>query len=156
MIAEFNKGDNLAVGERWIQRYIVNNTGEFKNTVVTFEETMRAGENVRRVDVVVDAGETRRIFYEFKPTATIPPQHFAEQFIKDLDLDGLDELSQIKWIFDGKKIASLNKEKFLDELRKADISNNVIKKWVPKNLAPTKENLLIVIENEFNVIFKIK
>jgi hypothetical protein len=68
----------------------------------------------------------------------------------------LDDLSQIKWIFDSKKIASLNKEKFLDELRKAEIIDEIIKKWVPKNLIPTKENLLITIENDFEIIFKVR
>ncbi|MDR1553265.1 MAG: hypothetical protein LBS69_07380, partial [Prevotellaceae bacterium] len=78
--------------------------------------------------------------------------HFAEQFIKDLNMVDVKTIDQIQWIFDGKKISSLDKTKFLDELRKADISNDVIKKWMPKNLIPTKENLLIIIENNFDVI----
>jgi hypothetical protein len=135
----------------------VNNTGEFKNTVVTFEETMRAGENVRRVDVVVkQAGDATQIFYEFKSVRDVPPQHFAEQFIKDLSLNDLNELSQIKWIFDSKKIASLNKEKFLDELRKADIPDGVIKRWVKDIEEPTKLDLLKFISDNFDNIFKIK
>jgi hypothetical protein len=155
MIAEFNKGDNLAVGERWIQRYIVNNIDEFKGVTIKFEETMKAGENVRRVDVVV--GDIKKIFYEFKSVSDVPPQHFAEQFIKDLNLDGLDDLYQIKWIFDGKKISSLDKTKFLDELRKADISDDMIKKWAsPLIESPTKQDLLKAINESFDKIFKIK
>jgi hypothetical protein len=154
LITDLEKtGTNFAEGAQWIQRYIVNNADEFKGMTLTFEEIEDvAGLGIRRVDVVVDISETKRIFYEFKSVLNIPPQHFAEQFIKDLDI--ADDLTQIKWIFDGKKISSLNKNKFLKELRKADIPDGVIKKWT--TIDGNIDDLLGLIENKFDNIFLIK
>jgi hypothetical protein len=120
----------------------LNNTDEFKGVL--------AGK--RRVDVVVDVSDTKRIFYEFKSTKDVPPYEFAAQFIKDLSI--ANDLDQIKWIFDGKKVTSLDKTKFLDELRKIDISNDVIKKWTGRD--GKLDDMLKLIENEFNNIFIIK
>jgi hypothetical protein len=157
MADELGKVGNFGVGERWIQKYIVNNVSEFKGTTVTFEETLKAGENIRRIDVIVDASKTKRIFYEFKSTTTIPPEYFAEQFIKDLQLDGVQSLDQIKWIFDASKVSSLDKTKFIDELRKVNIDDKIIRQWVPNTIKdPTKVDLLDVIYDGFDKIFKIK
>lgn len=106
------------------------------------------------VDVVVDASSTHPCYYEFKSVANIPPQNFAEQFLKDLEIVG--DLSQIKWYFDGKKISRLDKEVFLKELERSSISPDLIKKWVGKAEKPLKESLLEFIDEHFDEIFKIK
>jgi hypothetical protein len=152
LIADLDKGNNFAVGARWVQKYIVTNANEFKGVTLQFEEVLKVGENVRRVDVTVKKiGDAKKIFYEFKSVKGVPPQHFAEQFIKDLSL--ADDLDQIKWIFDGKKVTSLDKAKFLDELRKTGISKDVIVKWTDSN---DIEGFFKLIDKNFNNIFIIK
>jgi hypothetical protein len=154
LISDLEKtGTGFAEGAQWVQRYIVNNADEFKGLTVTFEEIEDiVGSGIRRVDVVANAGGTsRKIFYEFKSVQNIPPQNFAKQFIKDLEI--ADDLDQIKWIFDGKKISALDKTKFLDELKKADIASDVIKKWTQED---DINKLFKLIEDNFNDIFLIK
>jgi DNA-binding sugar fermentation-stimulating protein len=68
---------NFVVGERWIQKYIVNNVSEFKGTTVTFEETLKAGETVRRIDVTASNSARTKIYYEFKSVSTVPPDNFG-------------------------------------------------------------------------------
>ena len=41
---------------------------------------------------------------EFKSVKDVPPANFLEQFSKDLKNSEVSDLSQIKWIFDGKKV----------------------------------------------------
>ena len=41
---------------------------------------------------------------EFKSVKDVPPANFLEQFSKDLKNTDVSDLSQIKWIFDGKKV----------------------------------------------------
>jgi hypothetical protein len=144
---------NFVIGERWIQKYIVNNVSEFKGTTVTFEETLKASENIRRVDVVMQDGTKARIYYEFKSVGTVPPEHFSAQFINDLNLPGVESLDQIKWIFDGSKVSSLDKVKFIDELRKANIPESIIIKWTRES---DINEFYKLINNNFDNIFLLK
>ena len=41
---------------------------------------------------------------EFKSVKDVPPANFLELFGKDLKNSEVSDLSQIKWIFDGKKV----------------------------------------------------
>jgi hypothetical protein len=155
LIVDLEKeGTNFAVGARWVQKYIVNNADEFKGVTVTFEDALKAGEKIREVDVAVKkVGDAKRIFYEFKSAKNLPPDNFADQFIKDLGLPEAENLNQIKWIFDGGKVTSLDKAKFLDELRKVDIAENVILKWTGGD---DVNKLIKLIDDNFNQIFSIK
>jgi hypothetical protein len=104
------------------------------------------------VDVAVTKiSDAKRIFYEFKSVIKTPPDRFAIQFIKDLSI--ADDLDQIKWIFDGNKVTTLDKAKFLDELRKVDIAENTINKWVKGFNNPTKSNLIDFLDDNFDKIF---
>lgn len=101
----------------------------------------------------------KQIFYEFKSVHNIPPQHFAEQFIKDLQV--AEDLDQIKWIFDGKKISSLDKTKFLDELKNSNLFNNrrLFEKYYDNKTFDTLDKLYEHLKNNddwFDLIFKIK
>ena len=136
--------------ERWIQLYFLSHPEEFKGRVITFESRLDAGEKVRRMDVTVGSVENM-VYYEFKSVTNIPPKNFAEQFLKDLEI--ANDLSQIKWYFDGRKISTLNKELFLEEL---EIRRELIEKWVGEAEKPSKESLLVFIEEHFDEIFKIK
>ena len=76
-----------------------------------FEVTEEVGEKIRRVDMVVEDEILGNIFYEFKSVKDVPPANFLERFGKDLANTEVSDLSQIKWIFDGKKVPADFKEK---------------------------------------------
>ena len=139
--------------ERWIQRYFLSHPEEFKGRVITFESRWDAGEKVRRMDVTVGSVENM-VYYEFKSVTNIPPKNFAEQFLKDLEI--ANDLSQIKWYFDGRKISTLNKELFLEELEKVEIDDKLISKWTSNLQESTKKSFLEFIDDNFNIIFQIK
>ena len=62
----------------------------------------------------------------FKSVKDVPPANFLEQFGKDLKNTEVSDLSQIKWIFDGKKVTQ-------DEL--TETMRKTIEEWnVPKDL----------------------
>ena len=140
--------------ERWIQRYFLSHPEEFKGRVITFESRLELGKTTRIVDVVVDASSTRPCYYEFKSVTNIPPHDFAQQFLKDLEI--ANDLSQIKWYFDGRKISTLNKELFLEELEKVEIDDKLISKWTSNLQESTKKSFLEFIDDNFNIIFQIK
>ena len=139
--------------KRCIQRYFLSHSEEFKGRVITFENRLDAGEKVRRMDVTVGTVENM-VYYEFKSVTNIPPKNFAEQFLKDLEI--ANDLSQIKWYFDGRKISTLNKELFLEELEKVEIDDKLILKWTSRLQEQTKESFLRFIDENFGRIFQIK
>ena len=64
---------------------------------------------------------------EFKSVKGVPPANFLEQFGKDLKNSEVSDLSQIKWIFDGKKVTQ-------DEL--TETMRNTIEEWkVPEEIS---------------------
>ena len=140
--------------ERWIQRYFLSHPEEFKGRVITFESQAYVGSNVRRVDVVTTGENNNSIYYEFKSITHIPPKNFARQFLKDLEI--ADDLSQIKWYFDGKKISTLNKELFLQELEKVEIKQELIQKWMKDSDYQTKADFITFVSTNFELIFKIR
>ena len=121
-----------------------------------FESVERVGETVRRIDVKIpDGGKTK--YLEFKSVSEIPPANFATQFVKDMQLSDVSNLDQIRWIFDGKKVSSLenNIDDFIDALDEVDIPQSTIDKLVPDS-NKTKDALLEIIEGNFNNIFQLK
>ena len=63
----------------------------------------------------------------FKSVKDVPPANFLEQFGKDLKNTDVSDLSQIKWIFDGKKVTQ---QQLTDAMRKT------IEEWkVPKEIS---------------------
>ncbi len=91
------------------------------------------------------------LHYELKSVQNVPPQDFSKQFINDLS--AIDNLNQLKWVFDKKKIGSLNKQVFLDKLAQAD---NIDQEVLDKFGDGTLEGLLINIDNNFTSIFVVK
>ena len=79
---------------------------------------------------------------------------FAQQFLKDLEI--ANDLSQIKWYFDGKKISNLDKEVFLKELEKVEIRGELIRKWINDPDYQTKAEFITFVSTNFELIFKIK
>lgn len=89
------------------------------------------------------------IYYEFKSVAKVPPAHFAEQFLKDLQ--NADNLDQIKWIFDGKKNPANFKQKMLDTIDKMTFNDDLLKKFNVDDIDELKD----LIETNFDKIFKL-
>lgn len=156
LISDLKKGANFNVGARYVARYIYENTGEFSNKTLEFEQNINGN---RRVDLVVG-----NLHYEFKSDKNSPPPRFAEEFVKDLQ--NVNNLNQLKWIFDKKKVSSLDKQAFLDKLESAgangQLTQKIIDKFVdPEDLADgqtqgTYQNLIDEIDNQFNTIFQVK
>ena len=111
-----------------------------------FEVVEDAGDKTRRVDLVVVTNR-KKILYEFKSVQKVPPSDFINQFEKDLML--ASDLSQIKWIFDGKKVPADFKEKMLQEIKKLDIPDDVIRKYKARD----KNELENMIATDFDSIF---
>ena len=66
-----------------------------------------------------------------KSVQEIPPYNFTEQFGKDLLKDKVNDLSQLKWVFDGKKVTQ---EQLVETMKKTfeewNIPDNIKKKWI--------------------------
>ena len=150
----FLQKNNFAERERWMQRYMMEHPDEFKGRVITFESQADVGSNVRRVDVVTTGENNNSIYYEFKSITHIPPKNFARQFLKDLEV--AENLEQIKWYFDGKKISNLDKELFLEELEKVEIKRELIQKWINDSRQQSKDYFINFVSTNFELIFKIR
>jgi hypothetical protein len=154
LATDLEKGSNFAEGAGWIQRYITSHINEFSGKTLIFESTEKVGESIRRVDVKMPDGNINR-YFEFKSVSEVPPSYFAVQFVRDMQLSDVTDLGQLKWLFDGKKVTSLDGkvDDFIDALDAADIPQSVIDKFVPGTIK-TKDALLEIIENRFNEIFQ--
>lgn len=156
LVVDLEKGGNFAEGAGWIQRHITSNVDDFAGKTLIFESVEKAGETIRRVDVKMPDGNITK-YFEFKTVSEIPPSNFATQFVKDMQIADVSYLGQLKWVFDGKKVSSLeyNVDDFIDALDKVDIPQLVIDKLVP-GANKTKDALLEVIESRFDEIFQEK
>ena len=69
---------------------------------------------------------------EFKSVKDVRPSNFLEQFGKDLKNTEVSDLSQIKWIFDGKKVTQ---QQLTDAIKKAidELPKEVIDRWNLRN-----------------------
>jgi hypothetical protein len=143
MITEFRKGNNFAVGERFILRYIVENPAGFMGKTLKFEEVTAIGDNVRRYDLICE-GE-RLEFYEFKSTSEIPPPGFAKQFLNDLR----NKRGKVKWIFDVKKSGTLKVDDFVAALEK----ETILKKDLTSMGFDSKKQFIDWFRDSFDAIF---
>jgi len=67
---------------------------------------------------------------EFKSVKDVPPANFLEQFGKDLKNTEVSDLSQIKWIFDGKKVTQQQLTDAIKEtIDKWKVPEDVLNKW---------------------------
>lgn len=139
------------IGAEWTLRYINNHVDEFAGggKKLYFEVVEDAVEKIRRVDLEVVSGRNK-IFYEFKSVQKVPPSHFIDQFSKDLML--ASDLSQIKWVFDGKKVPADFKNKMIDEIKKLELTEEMVN-GLRKG---SKEELLEDIIESFDTIFIIE
>lgn len=103
ILSQISKGQSFTAGAEWTLRYIGSHGDEFAGKTLNFEVIEDVGGKIRRVDLKVKDGDTN-IFYEFKSVKTLPPQNFLTQIGKDLANKDVSSLSQIRWIFDGRKV----------------------------------------------------
>ncbi len=156
LVTDLEKGGNFAEGAGWIQRHLTSNVDDFAGKTLIFESVEKVGESVRRVDVKMPDGNITK-YFEFKSVGEIPPSNFATQFVKDMQISDVSDLGQLKWIFDGKKVPSLqnNIDDFIDALDNVEIPQSVIDKLIP-GANKTKDALLDTIESRFDEIFQVK
>lgn len=83
----------------------------------------------------------------------LPPKNFNEQFAKDLLIDEVTNLNQIKWIFDGKKIPEGYdfKEKMKEAIEKMDIPNKALEKFKKRSAEALKNDIIKNFDNIFQV-----
>ncbi|MBP5366629.1 MAG: hypothetical protein J6Y82_12055 [Bacteroidales bacterium] len=71
-----------------------------------------------------------KTFYEFKSVKDVPPANFLEQFGKDLKNTDVSDLSQIKWIFDGKKVSQQElTETMTKTIKEWKVPEDILRKW---------------------------
>ena len=93
-------------------------------------------------------------YFEFKSVKEVPPPPFNDQFAKDLLNDDVTNLSQLKWVFDGKKFPEGYdfKGKMKKAIEKMDMPKEALKKFG----ARTEDELKTAIINNFDNIFQVK
>ena len=89
---------------------------------------------------------------EFKSVKDVPPANFLEQFGKDLKNTEVSDLSQIKWIFDGKKVLADFKGKMLEKIRKIVLTDDMATKLGKDNKEVLFEEILTNFDNIFIVV----
>ena len=65
-----------------------------------------------------------------KSVQEIPPYNFIEQFSKDLLNDKVDDLSRLKWVFDGKKVTQEQLTEVMSKtIEEWNIPSDILTKW---------------------------
>ena len=159
VLGDLKKESNFMVGAEWTLRYVGNHADEFAGKKLIFESTENISDNIRRADLKVEetivnpTGKqtTKYTFYEFKSVQEIPPYNFTEQFGKDLLNDKVNDLSQLKWVFDGKKVTQ---EQLVETMGKTieewNIPKDIKDKWITEDMTEK------IFKNKLKDIFKAK
>ena len=138
-------------GANWIVEYLAKNSDQFKGKTIKFEEFNSTTLGGRFVDVTDETFSFNKIFYEFKSVKTVPPKDFTEQFMKDLS--NADNLSQIKWIFNGSKNPVDFKKYMLEAIDKLPLTEDLARKFLQNVRKPNKQKLLEELNSNFEKIF---
>ena len=135
-------------GANWIVEYLAKNSDQFKGKNIKFEEFNSTTLGGRFIDITDETFSFNKIFYEFKSVKTVPPKDFAEQFMKDLS--NADNLSQIKWIFNGSKNPVDFKKNILEAIDKLPLTENLAVKLIQeKNINKLRRYLKDNLEHIF-------
>ena len=135
-------------GANWIVEYLAKNSDQFKGKTIKFEEFNSTTLGGRFIDVTDETFSFNKIFYEFKSVKTVPPKDFAEQFMKDLS--NADNLSQIKWIFNGNKNPVDFRKNMLEAIDKLPLTENLAVKLIQeKNINKLRRYLKDNLEDIF-------
>lgn len=155
-IAETGKYKHFGDGSKWTLKYLTDNKNLFKGKTLEFELPANIDDlGMRYFDVVDKSAPNKNawIYYEFKSVAKVPPAHFAEQFLKDLQ--NADNLDQIKWIFDGKKNPANFKTNMEKVIKNLELGDNLAKKLLPGVRNPNAIKLKQEILSQFDEIFEL-
>ena len=135
-------------GANWIVEYLAKNSDQFKGKTIKFEEFNSTTLGGRFIDVTDETIVRSKVFYEFKSVKTVPPKDFTEQFMKDLS--NADNLSQIKWIFNGSKNPLDFKKNMLEAIDKLPLTENLAVKLIQeKNINKLRRYLKDNLEDIF-------
>lgn len=135
-------------GANWIVEYLAKNSDQFKGKTIKFEEFNSTTLGGRFIDITDETFSFNKIFYEFKSVKTVPPKDFAEQFMKDLS--NADNLSQIKWIFNGSKNPVDFRKNMLEAIDKLPLTENLAVKLIQeKNINKLRRYLKDNLEDIF-------
>jgi hypothetical protein len=151
-----NDWGNFSDGSKWVFDYTSSSKGltQFGGKTIRFELPIETELGLRRIDLAdITNGEIDKILYEFKSVKTPFNSIYATQFVKDLS--EAKNLNQIRWMYDGSKVSSLNKTQILDLIEKIDIPQPVINKYFNDGLIHSKAELIDLIDGKFNEIFKV-
>lgn len=107
------------------------------------------------MDVVDQTNTLSKVFYEMKSVESVPPGHFAEQFIKDLTNDEVSDLSQIRWIFNGAKNPTNFRQNMMNAIDHLSLTDDLARKFVKEVERPTTTDLKELLKENFDDIFKI-
>jgi len=100
-------------------------------------------------------GDKLDIFYEFKSWASLPPDRFEEQFLKDLANPEISSLDQIKWVFDSAKVSEDDmKEKMLEAIENLD--EDALEELASKFKLMSAQKLIIELKRQFDNVFLYK
>lgn len=164
-----NNWGSFSDGSKWVFNYISSSKGltQFGGKKIKFElpaETELGSRRIDIADITNGSDADKIILYEFKLVQRPFNSTYATQFVKDLN--SVDKLSQIKWLYDGSKVSSLNIADYIN-LLKTNIAFNsqkvrtVFSKYaeglgLPPILNPTQlENFLNSNNSWFTEIFKV-
>ena len=152
-----------AEGMEWAMRYL-NKHGLKKGS--SFEVSVKYADDVefkgkvgnkieRKTDLQVCQNGPEVdgcTYFEFKSVKEVPPSNFNEQFVKDLLNIDVKDLSQIKWIFDGKKISKKDLEALKNRIKTMDIPDEAAKNVGLETVGELKGK----IEKHFYEIFQVQ
>ena len=148
VLRQLTEGGGKSDGANWVITYITKHIGEFKGRKLVFEEFNSTNLGGRFIDVTDETIVRSKVFYEFKSVKTVPPKDFAEQFMKDLS--NADNLSQIKWIFNGSKNPVDFKKNMLEAIDKLPLTENLAVKLIQeKNINKLRRYLKDNLEDIF-------
>ena len=151
VLRQLTEGGGKSDGANWVITYITKHIGEFKGRKLVFEEFNSTTLGGRFIDVTDETIVRSKVFYEFKSVKTVPPKDFTEQFMKDLS--NADNLSQIKWIFNGSKNPVDFKKNMLEAIDKLPLTEDLARKFLQNVRKPNKQKLLEELNSNFEKIF---
>ncbi len=121
----------------------------FKGRKLIFESKEIIEEGTKRKTRVVDVkaledDDFADTFFEFKSVGGIPPNDFADQFLKDLQFDEVTSLDQLVWIFDGRKIPDKGvfKAEMVRAIRKLKVTDEMAIKFGDEDKSELIDNIL--------------
>ena len=148
VLRQLTEGGGKSDGANWVITYITKHIGEFKGRKLVFEEFNSTTLGGRFIDVTDETIVRSKVFYEFKSVKTVPPKDFTEQFMKDLS--NADNLSQIKWIFNGSKNPVDFRKNMLEAIDKLPLTENLAVKLIQeKNINKLRRYLKDNLEDIF-------